>query len=145
MQLEEVYQDAQKQGARIYPWDIGFADAATIEIGGRYGIFIDFRRCQSMADFGWKLAHEVSHCATGCTHRLASSFDLIEKHEYKANRRQIETYLPLEELRKAMAKGYREPWQLAEVFNVPEEAICRALHYWTETREKSLAENNQEG
>lgn len=138
MRLEEVYRDAENQGAKIFPWDIGFADAATIEMGGRYGIFIDFRRCRSVTDFSWRLAHEVSHCATGCTHRLSSPYDLIEKHEYKANRRQIETYLPLEELRKAVAEGYREPWQLADYFGVPQEGIEKALHYWKDIREESL-------
>ena len=138
MQLNDVYRDAEAQGARVFPWDIGFADAATIEMGGRYGIFIDFKRCRTLADFGWRLAHEVSHCATGCTHRLSSPFDLIEKHEYKANRRQIEKYLPLEELRGAVAQGYREPWQLADYFGVPQEGVERALHYWTEIREEKL-------
>ena len=134
MQLEQVYKDARQQGARIYPWNIGFADAATIEINGKYGIFIDFNRCRSMQDYAWKLAHEVSHCATGCTHSLASSYDLIEKHEYKANRRQIETYLPLESLQKAFRKGYTEPWQLAEYLDVPEYAVRRAVHYWRDIR-----------
>lgn len=138
MRLEEVYKDAEKQGAKIFPWDIGFADAATIEMGGKYGIFIDFRRCRSVNDFAWRLAHEVSHCATGCTHRLSSPYDLIEKHEYKANRRQIETYLPLKELRKAVAEGYREPWQLADYFGVPQEGIEKALHYWKDIRQESL-------
>ncbi len=138
MRLEEVYKDAAAQGARIFAWDIGFADAATIEMGGQYGIFIDFRRCRTVADFGWRLAHEVSHCATGCTHRLSSPYDLIEKHEYKANRRQIETYLPLEKLRQAVALGYREPWQLAEYFGIPQEGVERALHYWQDIRQQKL-------
>lgn len=138
MKLDEVYKDAEAQGAKIYAFDIGFADAATIEMGGRYGIFYDPRRCRTVADLCWRLGHEVSHCATGCTHRLASRYDLIAKHEYKANRREIEVYLPFEELKSAVDRGYREPWQLAEYFGVPEEAVRKALDYWTGARQKRL-------
>ena len=38
MQLCQVYADARRAGARIYAYNIGFADAATIEWNGAYGI-----------------------------------------------------------------------------------------------------------
>ena len=138
MQLSEVYQDAERQKAAIYSWEIGFADAATIEIGGNYAIFIDLRKCRSLNDYAWKLAHEVSHCATGCTHKLSSGFDLIEKHEYKANRRQIETYLPVEDLRAAARKGLREAWEIADELNVPQYAVEQAVHYWRDLRGEKI-------
>lgn len=134
IELSTIYQDAQEAQAQIFPYSIGFADAATIELDGQYGIFLDFDRFPTMADFFWALIHEVSHCATGCTHKVSSQYDLVAKHEYKANRRAIETYLPLDRLRAALRAGYTEPWQLAEYFGLPEEAIRLALHYWTDCR-----------
>ena len=134
VQLSTIYRDAQTMQAQIYPYCIGFADAATIEVDGEYGIFLDFDRFASMGEFYWALIHEVSHCATGCTHAVSSPFDLIAKHEYKANRRAIETYLPAEQLRAAIAAGYTEPWQLAEHFSLPERAVRMALEYWTTRR-----------
>ena len=56
------------------------------------------------------------------------------RHEYKANRWAIQRYLPFEELQKAMGAGHTEPWQLAEYFQLPEETVRRALHYYLRTR-----------
>ena len=134
MQLCEVYDDARKAGARIYAYPIGFADAATIEFDGSYGIFVDVARARNWRQLSWQLAHEVGHCATGCTHKVSSPYDLIARHEYKADRWAITRYLGVEQLRRAMAEGYTEPWQLAEYFNLPQKAVEQALHYWTECR-----------
>ena len=72
MDLSVLYRDAQSLNARIYPYEIGFAGAATIEVAGRYGIFVDFDCLGSLQEFKAALAHELGHCATGCTHRVSS-------------------------------------------------------------------------
>lgn len=77
------------------------------------------------------LAHEVGHCATGCTHKVSSSLDLVEKHEYTANRWAIERYLPFDAMNDAMEHGYVEPWALAEYFDLPENFILKAIRYYT--------------
>ena len=138
IELATIYRDAQAVQAQIIPYRIGFTDAATIELGGEYGIFLDFEQFESIGDFAWALIHEVSHCATGCTHRVSSPYDLVAKHEYKANRRAIETYLPADRLRQAIRAGYTEPWQLAEYFGLPQTAVQMALEYWTQRREVDL-------
>ncbi len=138
VQLSTIYRDAQAAQAQIFPYSIGFTDAATIEVDGEYGIFLDFDRFGSMSEFYWALIHEISHCATGCTHAVSSPYDLVCKHEYKANRRAIETYLPAKTLRAAIAAGYTEPWQLAEYFGLPERAVRLALEYWTKRRDVPL-------
>ena len=134
MQLCEVYADARALGANIYAYNIGFADAATVEMNGRYGIFVDISHPHSWRQMSWQLAHELGHCATGCTHKLSSPYDLIARHEYKADRWAITRYLGVEALRRAMAAGYTEPWQLAEYFDLPQPAIEKALYYWTQCR-----------
>ena len=55
MQLCEVYDDARRAGARIYAYDIGFADAATVEVNGAYGIFVDFSRGKDWRRRSWQL------------------------------------------------------------------------------------------
>lgn len=109
MELSALYNDAQELDARIYPYNIGFASAATIEVGGRYGIFVDFDQLGDLREFKAALAHELGHCATGCTHRVSSPYDLVCRHEYKANRWAIQRYLPFEALQRAMNAGYTEP------------------------------------
>ena len=126
-------------GAGIHPYSIGFAGAATIEMGGQYGIFVDFEKLGGLAEYKAALAHELGHCATGCTHRVSSPHDLICRHEYKADRWAIQRYLPFEALQQAIWDGCAEPWQLAERFGVPEKTIRRALHYYTQARGRRFA------
>ena len=132
--LATIYQDARRLGVALIPYSIGFADAATLEMDGRYGIFLDFDQFETIADYAAALAHEVGHCATGCTHRVSSPYDLVCRHEYKADRWAIQRYLPFEELQKAVAAGCTEPWQLAEYFQLPEDAVRRALTYYLRVR-----------
>lgn len=134
VELSQIYEDLSAQHARLIPYPIGFSPAAVIERGGEYGVFVDFERCDTVRQLKGVLAHETGHCATGCTHALSSPWDLVEKHEYKANRWAFERYLPPDELRRAMAGGCTEPWQLAEWFDLPEPEIRRALWYYTQCR-----------
>ena len=102
---------------------------------GAYGIFVDVSRPRDWRQLSWQLAHEVGHCATGCTHKLSSPYDLIARHEYKADRWAITRYLGWRRpLRRAMAAGCTEPWQLAEYFDLPQSAVEQALHYWVDCR-----------
>lgn len=128
--LSAIYNDLELQDIKLFTQDIGFADAATIESDGCYGIFLDLSCFDSIPRYKEILAHEIGHCATGCTHKVSSPLDLIEKHEYKANRWAIERYIPFEELQSAMKNGYSDRWQLAEYFDMPEPFIQKALDYY---------------
>ena len=139
MEFSTLYRDARQLDAGIYPYSIGFAGAATIEMGGRYGVFVDFEKLGSLAEYKAALAHELGHCATGCTHRVSSPYDLICRHEYKADRWAIQRYLPFEALQQAIWDGCAEPWQLAEQFGLPEKAVRRALHYYTRARGRQFS------
>ncbi len=77
------------------------------------------------------IAHELGHCATRCTHKVSSSLDLVEKHEYTANRWAIEQYLPFDAMNDAMEQGYVETWALADYFDLSEDFILKAIKYYT--------------
>ena len=143
MELSVLYRDAQALDVRIFPYAIGFTEAATVEVAGRYGIFVDFDRLGSLQEFKAVLAHELGHCATGCTHRVSSPYDLICRHEYKADRWAIQRYLPFEALQEAVAAGCTEPWQLAEHLQLPEALVRRALHYYLRVRGLRFAPGTQ--
>ncbi len=132
--LANIYQDIRQMGVTLMPFPIGFADAATLEMDGRYCVFLDFDQFDTMADYTAALAHEAGHCATGATHSVHSPYQLVAQHEYRANRWQYERYLPFHYLQSLMREGCTEPWQLAEATGWPERTIRAALHYYTECR-----------
>lgn len=137
--LSAVYNDVRSENILLIPYPIGFTDAATLEMEGRYAIFLDFDQFPTVADYTAALAHEMGHCATGATHKVSSPYDLVSRHEYRANRWAYERYLPFSQLQSLMAQGYTEPWQLAEITDLPESLIRQAITYYTQCRGLSLS------
>lgn len=138
--LSDIYAAIDKQGAKMFVYPIDFTPAATIEYGVSYAVFFDPSRCINMAAAKHCLAHECGHCATGATHRLSSRWDIISKHEYKANRWAIENFLPYDTLTAAMQTGLTEPWQLADYFDMPQPFIEAAIEHYAVHKEKNFAE-----
>jgi len=137
-ELSELYNDLEKHSIRLFTKDIGFVDAATIEIDGEYGIFLDLSCFSTIKNYKECLAHEIGHCATGCTYKVSSSLDLMIKHEYKANRWAFERYLTFDALNAAIIDGYGELWQLSEYFDFPEDFINKAVAYYEISRERKF-------
>jgi hypothetical protein len=138
VELCALYNDIKKQNIYLFPYDVGPEKSVTLEMNQKYAIFADFFRMGSIAEIKKTLAHEIGHCATGCTHKVCSSLDLVQKHEYKANRWAIERYLPFNNLNAAIIDGYSEPWQLAEYFDLPEDFINKAVDYYEISREQKF-------
>lgn len=139
VELNTLYEDIRTQQVSLYAYDVGEETSVTIEMNNRYAIFLDPFRVESIPEMKRILAHELGHCATGCTHKVSSPLDLIEKHEYKANRWAIERYIPFEKLQSAIKQGYTECWQLAEYFDLPEPFIQKALDYYFSACQRKMA------
>lgn len=65
------------------------------------------------------------------THEVNSPFDLVAKHEYKADKWAIERALSVDELDDAVAEGHTEIWDLAEYFGVTEDFMRKAVCWYT--------------
>lgn len=139
VELNSLYDDMRAQQVALFTYDVGEETSVTIELNNRYAVFLDPFRIQTIPEMKRILAHELGHCATGCTHKVSSPLDLIEKHEYKANRWAIEHYIPFEELQTAIGQGYTERWQLAEYFDIPESFIQKALDYYFSAQQRKMA------
>ena len=97
-------------------------------------LVIDRSRCRTAAKERTVLAHEAGHYLSGAFYLAYSPYEIKEQAESKAFAASVEKYVPVEELRRAMASCFTEPWQLADYFNLEEDYIKEALHYWTECR-----------
>ena len=132
--LKDFYTYAQEEGIQIMAYPIGFRSAASLRLRGRRATFLDFGQIRTIPELNWAVAHESGHHHLGAYHKVASPYQLWQQAEYRADRWAFESYLPADQIAEAMQKGYTEPWQLAEYFDLPEAAIKKALHYWTECR-----------
>ena len=110
------------------------ADACTVRDHGYYCVVLNpealntFRRLRTAA------IHEEGHLRTGALHKVDSPYQLVAQSEHRANAASFRRYLPPNKIRAAMRSGYTDPWQLADYFDLEEEYIKKALHYWTACR-----------
>ena len=125
-----LYSRLEKNGIAVFDYPVEIADATTIYMNKRYAIFIDINQYQTAAEEFSALAHEYGHCATGATHAVCSPLDLIEKHEYKADKRAAHEFLEPNKLLEAVKEGYTEPWELAERLAVTEDFLRRAVYIY---------------
>lgn len=126
-----LYDELNRSGVRFYHWDMEDLQAATIEIDGQYGVFMDFGNIETSAQELVIVAHEGGHISTGATHRVNSPYDLVEKHEYKADKWAVERLISEDELDQAVADGCTELWQLADHFGVTESFMKKAVCWYT--------------
>ena len=133
-----LYDKLNRAGVRFYHWDLEDQQAATIELNGQYAIFMDFDNIHTSAEERVVVAHEGGHVVTGATHRVSSPFDLVAKHEYKADKWAVEQLVPAGELDAAVARGYTDLHSLAEHFGVTvpfmEKAVSLHTHGNLSTR-----------
>ena len=101
----------------------------SLSVHGKYADYVALDRttCDCSAQERTHIAHELGHCVLGAFYNIYSDLDVREKHEYRANKWAIEHLIPLSDLTAAVADGYREPWELAELFDVTEELILKAF------------------
>lgn len=91
--IHEIYNELAARGVQFYLWDLD-CKAVTLEMAGEYAVFLDFDRIDNASEEAVVLAHEAGHILTGATHRVASPWDLIERHEQRADRWAIRHLLP---------------------------------------------------
>ncbi len=128
--LEELFEQIYLHDIRLFTCPVPGSKAATVELEGVYGIFLDPDQIQNSSEELCVVAHELGHCMTGSTHRLSSSLDFIERHEYRADKYAAHRILPPKQVEQAIRTGYTEIWQLAEYFNVTEPFLRRALEIY---------------
>ena len=107
----------------IFSHNISGCKATTMCIDDDYAIFIDYDKIETSREEICVLSHELGHCYTGATHKLHSRFELLEKHEYSANKWAVHFLIPFDQLMCAVKKGYTQTYELAEYFNVTEDFI----------------------
>lgn len=125
--INEFYDLAEFHSIPVMDVPLKGISAMAVCIGEKCAIGIDYEQSDSIEDEKVKLAHELGHCETGSFYNKYSPVDLISKHEYRADKWAIKELLPKSEMEEAMKNGYVEVWQLAELFEVTEEYVKKAL------------------
>lgn len=135
--LNNLYQWLDKKGVLLFdrqlPFSNGQTKAVTVQLkeNSAWGIFMDLGRMETKSEEYSAVLHESGHYATGATHQMNSPYDLVEKHENKADKWAVEHLLSESDLDAAVADGNTELWQLAERFGVTEDLMKKAVCWYT--------------
>ena len=133
--LQRLHDYAEQNRIMVYTTQISFAPAVTIreedETDGEF-FHIVFDPCQVRGESAEKdvLLHELSHIAVGAFYTNEHNVYFRRKAENRTLRWQIHQAIPKDELLEAVEAGYTEPWELAELFNVSQELVEKAIHYY---------------
>jgi Zn-dependent peptidase ImmA (M78 family) len=76
------------------------------------------------------VAHELGHCEYGGTYDRYSPYEISSRAEKQASKWAIYRLVPPGEIRAAFKKGVIEPWELAEMFDVSDMFMTKALEYY---------------
>lgn len=130
LSLEDIYNDIKLFNIELFQHPVGKHRSAVIERNGEYAIFNDAFTYEKISCLKCDLMHELGHCLTGTTHKLCSPFQLIQQHEYRANKYAAFRYIPPKKVQGALDSGVTEMWQLAEWFDLPQSFVEKAFVYY---------------
>lgn len=128
MNLNELYDIAGVEEVEIIPFHLPKTKSISIQTDDMdCYIGIDEKQMESTAEKKERLAHELGHCVKGAFYNRYSKFDIVSRHEYRADKWACENLMPKDEVENAFRQGYIEVWQLAEYFDVPEGLVKKAM------------------
>ena len=129
--LQEFYHIAQQENIVVDHFALSKREALSImDLDGECFVALDPRHISSESDERNKLAHELGHCITGAFYNEYSDYDCRQYHENRADKWAIQQIIPVEELDDAVASGRTEIWELAELFDVTEQFMQKAVCYY---------------
>ena len=128
--LIEIYDEAKQENIKVLEHKIGDRKSIIAHTPNWTAIALNKRLIESEAEEKTVLFHEMGHHYTKAYYNFESKFELKCRKEYRAHRWAVMNYLPLDELLNAVNKGYTEPYQLAEYFDVTEEFIHTAYEIY---------------
>ena len=138
MRSQELYDWAEKNQIEVDYFPMRQVAAVSFPEGW---VALDVDKLRDTAEEKACLAHELGHCATGSFYNINSPCDLREKKEACAARWAIRTLIPEDELDRVVADGVTEPWELAEVFGVPEPFMRQAMAFYLHQEEGRSADH----
>lgn len=76
------------------------------------------------------LIQELGHYFSGSYYKTNSPYELIDKLEYKADKKAWEEFFPYPEIKKLMKQGLTTVTELSEYFDVKAPYMARCLNYY---------------
>ena len=130
MNIDKVYEKIQNSGIEVLHFGLPNIKSVSVEADNRYGIFINHKEIKNSDEEFIVTTHEYGHCMTGSTHLPHSPLDIISRHEYRADRKAVLDFLPIDRIKSAIKDGCRTIYEFSEYLGVPEKFILKAFQHY---------------
>lgn len=120
---------ADANGIEIVSFRLPNVGSLSAEVNGRCLIGLDTSQRMTHAEEQAHIGHELGHCLYGGFYSRSSPYDLVERHEVRADRWYIKKAIPRKLLFRLLSQGY-DAWEIAEQLNTTEEYVRRAYYYY---------------
>lgn len=129
----DLMEIAERNGVEILRFAFPLVDSMSTEISGRCYIGLDCSRSRTTAEEQACIGHELGHCLYGGFYTRQTPFDIVERHEVRADHWYIRQAIPRKTLFDLLRKGY-DAWEIAERLDTTEEYVRRAYYYYKDNR-----------
>lgn len=131
MEVKDLYDLAHKQNIEVLQYPLEKTGSVSVMLNdGTCYIGMDAAVRDGDVQERVHLGHELGHCMTGSFYNIYAALDNRQKHENKADKWAIQHLIPVEALDDAVADGYTEVWELADLFGVTVEFMQKAVCYY---------------
>ena len=133
MNLNNLYDLAEKEKIKIYDWHIEDAYGAFINIDKINAIALNYNKIGTYVEEKCVLAEEIGHYYYDATYSpYCQDMQLISKQERKAKKFAYNVLIPFENLRKAILSGKTSILSLAEYFDVTAQFMSNCIELYLE-------------
>ena len=130
MNIDKVYDKIQENDIKIMHFGLPNVKSVSVETDDKYGIFINHDEIENADEEFLVITHEYDHCMTGSTHPPCSPLDIISKHEYRADRKAVLDFLPIDKIKSAIKDGCSSAYEFSEYLDVPEQFVIKAFRHY---------------
>ncbi len=128
--LHNLYAEAEQNEIDVIYYPMKGLTAIAAPCTDGYIIGMDVDRLDTTAHETVCLAHEIGHCRTGSFYNINSAYDVVGRHEARANAWAFKKLIPISDLKELLKLGITEIWEIAEYFEVTDEFTYKALTYY---------------
>lgn len=129
MTLNEMYSTAEASGIAVMEFPLPQNRSLSVSIGGREYIGMDSSAPMLLSERHAHLGHELGHCLYGGFYTRATPFDLVERHEHRADKWYILHAIPRETLFAQLRAGY-DVWEIADQLDTTEDYVRMAYYFY---------------
>lgn len=125
----DFYDLAEASGVPVVRMPLPITRSLSIESGKSGIIGMHSGSWSSRGEEQAHLGHELGHCLYGGFYTRSAPYDVVERHEWKADKWYILHAIPKERLLAKLREGY-DAWEIAEQLDTTEDYIRMAYYYY---------------